>query len=134
MNRDDRIPRRWLLLTLVVLSLAGCNRRLSFERTLSMGPGDVSSFVVDAPRGEQKVVVTFTCDNSPVDVYLALEPDLEAASKAIRDFKAPTAILAKQMKAKEGSLEATIPAKKAFGLIVASPIRDSTVQIKIAGK
>ena len=126
------IPNRWLLLTLVTLSLTGCNSRLRYEKTLTMGPGDIKPFPVEAPRREQKVIVTFTSDKSPVDVYVTLDPD--AATKKIEDYKAPSNILAKQLKATEGSIEAVIPAKKSFGAIVAGAIRDTKVQIKMEGK
>jgi hypothetical protein len=124
----------WLLGFGLALLAGGCNRALNFEKTLAMGPGDVKSFSVDAPRGEQKVTVTFTSSEAPVDVYVALEKDLESAASAIQNFKTPNSVLANQLKARTGSIEAVIPAKEAFGVIVANAIKDSSVQVKIAGK
>jgi hypothetical protein len=132
MNGDNMMPSRLLLLAFVVLSLTGCNSRLQYEKTLTAGPGNSPIFQVEGPRREQKVVVTFTSDKSPVDVYVTLDPD--SAAKEIEEYKQPSNILAKKLKATEGTLEATVPAKKGFGAIVAGAIRDTKVQIKMEGK
>jgi hypothetical protein len=124
----------WLAIPVMALGLAGCNRPLHFDRTLSMGPGDVKSFSVDPPRREQKVTVSFKSTETPVDVYVLLDKDLEAASNAIQNFKAPQGVLASKMKSRDGSVEATIPAKTAFGVIVAGSNKDTSVDVKIAGK
>jgi hypothetical protein len=124
----------WFLLLCLTLSLTGCNRALHYDKTLSMGPGDVKSFSVDPPRSEQKVTITFTSSAVPVSVYVALEKDLETASKAIENYKQPDGILAKQEKAREGSIEAVIPAKSGFGVIVAGAANDTSVQVKLTGK
>jgi ribosomal protein S5 len=94
----------------------------------------VKSFTVDPPRREQHLTVGFTSSAAPVDVYVALEKDIDNASMAIQNFKKPEGILAKLEKSSSGSIEAVIPAKAGFGVIVAGPIRDSSVEVKIIGK
>ncbi|CAN5438669.1 hypothetical protein BH10PLA2_BH10PLA2_09750 [soil metagenome] len=124
----------WVIVACLVLTTAGCNRRLNFERSLTMGPGDVRSFSVEAPRVQQKVTITFSSSEVPVDVYVALEKDIEAASSALQNYKAPQGILASQMKARQGSVDVTIPARTAYGVIVAGSTKDTTVQVKMTGK
>lgn len=123
-----------IISTCLILSLAGCNSSVNFERTLSVGPGDVPSFSVDPPRREQKVTVSFKSTETPVDIYVTLDKDLEAASKAIQNYKVPQNVLASKLKSKDGSVEATIPGKTAFGVIVAGAVKDTSVQVTIKGK
>jgi hypothetical protein len=123
-----------VMIACLVLTNTGCNRRLNFHRSLTMGPGDVRSFSVEAPRSEQKVTFHFSSSEVPVDVYVALEKDIDAASSAIQNYKAPQGILASQLKAREGSLDVTIPARTAYGVIVGGVTKDTTVEVKIAGK
>ncbi len=130
----NRTPRTWFLAVLLTLSMAGCNKALNFEKKFTMGPGEVRSFSVDAPKREQHVTVTFTSSAAPVDVYVALEKDLENVSMAIQNFKKTEGVLAQLEKSSNGSLEAVIPAKTGFGLIVAGPIRDTAVEVKLTSK
>lgn len=123
-----------ILITSLALMATGCNRALHFENTISMGPGDVKEFSVDAPRNEQKVTIAFTSSKVPVNVYVTLANNLETASKAIQNYKTPEGILGKQENAKEGSIDVVIPAKKEFGIIVAGAKNDTTVQFKMNGK
>src|SRR5258707_15426339 len=101
-------PRK-LTASVLIISLAliasGCNKALHFENTISMGPGDVREFSVDAPRSEQKVTITFTSSKVPVSVYVTLANNLESASKAIQNYKTPEGILGKQENAKDGSID-----------------------------
>ncbi len=128
------LQRTWLPVVLLALLLAGCNRALNFEKKFTMGPGDVNSFTVDAPRREQHVTVSFSSSAAPIDVYVALEKDLAIAETAIRNYKKPEGILAKLEKSSNGSLEAVIPAKADFGVILAGSIRDTAVEVKLTGK
>jgi hypothetical protein len=112
----------------------GCNSSLSYQNQFTIGPGDVKPLRVDAPRREQQVTVTFTSSAAPVDVYLALDKDLDNALIAIENYKKPEGILAKLEKSSNGSLQAVIPAKTAFGVIVAGSIRDTSVEVKITSK
>jgi hypothetical protein len=65
---------------------------------------------------------------------VALKNDLESAFQAVQNYKTPDGILAKLEKAREGSLEVTIPAKTEFGVIVAGATNDTSVEFKITGK
>jgi hypothetical protein len=118
----------------VILCFAGCNKALNYEKTVTMDPGEMRSFPVDAPRANQKVTVTFTSSVAPVDVYIVLDKDLELVSREIKNYKSPGAVLNKIEKAREGSVSADIPAKNAFAAIVAGSTKETSVQLKITGK
>lgn len=118
----------------LALVIGGCNRTLHYDKTVTLGPGDVQSFSVDAPRGEQKVTVSFTSSKAPVNVFVALATNLENASKEVQNYKKPQAVLGALENAKEGSIDVVIPAKAAFGVIVAGAIKDTEVQFKMNGK
>ena len=123
-----------LVIACLALTLTGCNKALNYEKTIAIGPGEIKSFPVDAPRQNQKVTVTFNSSATPVDVYVVLEKDLELASKAIQNYKKPGAVLNKLEKSKEGSVSADIPAKAAFQVIVAGAVKDTSVEVKITSK
>jgi hypothetical protein len=130
-------PRNFLncvLASSLAVMLASCNRSLRYEKTISLGPGDVQSFEVDAPRGEQKVTVSFTSSKVPVNVFVALAASLQSASKDVQNFQKPQGVLGKLENAKEGSIDVVIPAKTGFGVIVAGAKNDTEVQFKMAGK
>ncbi len=129
-------PSRTISSMLVCLSLtfAGCNRPLNYEKTANLPVGQIKSFPVTAPSYQQKITLSFKSTETPVDVYIALDRDLDAAVDAIGNYKTPQNVLASKLKAKEGTLEATIPAKTGFGGIVANATKDTTVEVKITGK
>jgi hypothetical protein len=124
----------WLFCACLTLSLAGCNSSLNYEKTMSLGPGEVNSFSPDPPRREQKVTITFKSTETPVDVYVAIGNDVEAVASALTKYKTPQNVLASKLKARDGSLEVTIPAKTRFGAIVGGATKDTSVEVKITGK
>jgi hypothetical protein len=123
-----------LVLACLALTLAGCNKALNFQKTLEVGPGEIKSFTVDAPRQNQKLTVTFKSSVTPVDVYIVLEKDLELVSKELQDYKKPGAVLNKLEKSKEGTVSADIPAKAEFGVIVTGAVKDTSVEVKLTSK
>ena len=118
----------------LALAFTGCNKALNYEKTVTIGPGVVQSFPVEAPRQNQKVTVTFKSSAAPVDVYIVLEKDADLVSKDLLNFKKPEAVLNKLEKSKEGSVSADIPAKAAFQVIVAGSTKDTSVEVKITSK
>ncbi len=127
------IVRRSLCFLASAVLLAGC-QKLDYEQTLKMEAGDVKSFPVDPPRSEQKVTVTVTSTIAPVNVYLVLEKDQEAALKALDHYQKPVNPLASQEKTQDATLEATVPAKTGYVVLLAGATKDTEVKIKITGR
>jgi hypothetical protein len=122
------------MLACLALALGGCNRALNYEKTITSQAGGINSFAVTPPTYQQKITLSFKSTETPVDVYITLQKDLEAAADALGKYQAPQNVLASKLKAKEGSLEATIPARTGFGGIVAGATKDTKVEVKITGK
>jgi hypothetical protein len=116
-----------------VFFLAGC-QRLDYEKTFAMEAGDVQMCPVDAPRSEQKVMVTVTSTATPVDVYVVLEKDQEDAVKAIHDYKKPANPLASAAKTTKAELETTVPAKTPYVVILSGAVKSTEVTLKITGR
>src|SRR5262249_7213317 len=90
---------RLLLCALLVLppvGLAGCRRSFSYEKTLTVEAGAYETQTVDPPTREQKVTVTVSGATAPVNVYLVLEKDRQAAEDSLRLEKAPANVLEKK--------------------------------------
>jgi hypothetical protein len=124
-----------LLSGLLVLGLLapGC-QRLNDERTVSVNGYSTSEVEYDPPRYDQKVTVTATSDGPLISAYLVKADDKEAAHSALEVQKPPPSMLAGQEKAKEITLEAAIPAKTGFVLMLRGTGKDATVKIKTVGR
>src|SRR4051794_19039333 len=105
--------------TVAALSLTGC-QKLSYEKTLTLTSGEVQAFPIDAPRSQQKVTVSVTATGSPVNVHVVLESDHAAVMEALTNSKKvdPAKVLASKEKMDSGTVEATVPAKKGFSVLV----------------
>jgi hypothetical protein len=123
---------RGYLLVALLLVLPGC-QKLNYETTVQLGDGDVQLVLVDPPRSEQKVHITAASSGSPVDVYVVLDKDKEAAKQALLDGKKPAAVLVSETKTRDASLEATIPAKSGFAILLGGASKSSEVKVKVTG-
>jgi hypothetical protein len=129
------------LFALGLVVLTGC-QKLNQETTLPLKPGETKAFHIDAPRGEQKVHVAATSAGAPVDVYVILSDTPEAAIKLAEDKALAsggqlTDSLASKANSEEATLDVTIPAKKAFAVLVVNSIhakKDAEVKLKVTGK
>lgn len=121
------------LLAPALLLTAGC-QRLNFEHAVKLEPGDVRGFPVDAPRGEQKVAVEVRAADAPVDVYVVLAEDENDPLNRLLSGRAPENVLASKKQVKETTLEATVPAKKKFSVLLANAPKTTSVALKIAGR
>ena len=55
------------LVALVCLAGAGClKQRLDLESTMTVGPGEVQSKIIDAPKADQQVTATVSSPGAPV--------------------------------------------------------------------
>jgi hypothetical protein len=104
------------VLALGLLLGGGCRRQvLNDERTVLVQPGQLKSFPVDAPAWDEKVTVTVSSPGVPVGVYMV--PG-KVAEDAIDSAKPPATSLAFQEKAEQATIEATVPAKTAFAVVL----------------
>jgi hypothetical protein len=122
----------WALLAALFL-LAGC-QRLDLEKTLHVAVGEVHRVYIDPPRSDQKVTARINSPGAPVSAYLVLESDSEAAQKKMMDHQAPAAPLAGKDKAEDITLEATVPAKKGYALLLRADAKDADVKVKVTGR
>jgi hypothetical protein len=131
MRRTGRRVPAWLAAALLLA--AGC-QKLHDERSVKLAPGDTKSFEIDAPRSEQKVTVEYTSSNGPVNVCVALLEDRQAAEEGVLADKKPDKALASKEKADSGTLEATVPAKKGFVVVIGGAKKETEVKVKTNGK
>jgi hypothetical protein len=98
-----------------------------------LNEGDVREIVIDGPRGEQLVTVSVNAD-SPVDVHIVLEGDLEKTRNTLMNQKTPTGELAGKRAVRNDSLEATIPARSNFAVLLSGARKRTDVKLKIMGR
>jgi hypothetical protein len=115
---------------------AGCKQRVNEERTLSLEPGVTKPLQIDAPARDQQVTVTVASPGAPVSAYLVLEKNRAATEDALVAGKKPGAnILAGSEKAEQATLEATVPAKEAYAVVVSnSSGKPAQVKVTIKGQ
>lgn len=119
---------------LLVVTVAGC-QRVNTERAWQMEQGDIKSISVDAPRSEQKVLVAVNSASAPVDVYIVLDGDADAATEALQADRKPAKALAAQEKVQDVLLDATVPAGKSYKVLVRNNGgKNSDVKVKVTGK
>jgi hypothetical protein len=127
-----RSRRSWALLAGMLL-LAGC-QRLNEERTLHVTVGAVHQIDISPPRFEQKVTARISSPGAPVSAYLVRQADSEAAKNRMMENKAPATPLAGKDKAEDITLEATVPAKTGFVLLLRADQKDADVAVKVTGR
>ena len=129
-------PLAWALLGSLLLLSGGC-QRLDDERTVQLAPTQVHTIQFDAPRSDQKVTVTMSSPGALVEVYVVLEQNREAAVQSLDQGKRPAKeqILASSEKTEEATLEATVPARSAFAVLLNSKAgKTAQVKVKVTGR
>jgi hypothetical protein len=129
-------PLPAILLLLAALVLPGCNRAVSFEKSVSLTGGEgFQEFTIDPPPHDQKVTVTISGAIAPVNVYLVLEKDLAAAQDSLRKEKSPTNVLERKENVQDATLEATVPAKSSYTVLLApAGGKNAQLTLKIKGR
>jgi hypothetical protein len=133
-----KLSRRVIWLVGVMVLAAGCGK-INVERTMSLDGGEFKVISVDPPRSEQKISVTVNSSGAPIDAYVVLEGDENAALKiaedTIRSSKPLSSALDGKQKFTEASLNATIPAKKGFSILLLNGgTKKADVKIKITSR
>src|SRR6266851_10501588 len=131
--RRIRSLRRCLLASLLLI-VPGCGQKLDYETSLQLGEGEVQALSIDAPTRAQKVSVRATSSGSPIDFYVVLEKDKEAGKQALLDRKkAPQAVVG-IAKTQEATLEAMVPVKTGFVILLGGASKSSQVKVKVTGR
>ena len=115
---------------LCVLLLAGCKGTRHQETITIPKNAPYSEIEFRAPKSDQNVNVTATCD-TPIAVYLALTDDKHEAIIALRAGKKPRRTVAGSEPETEVKLEAKIPAGKGFVVLLKPAEKDREVEVKL---
>jgi hypothetical protein len=129
----QRLVRLLLVVAICLLGTAGC-QKLDYEKTVNLGAGEVQAISIGPPTREQKITVVASSTGSTLNVCLVLEKDVEAAKQAMLDGKAPKEPLASKEKAQEATLEATVPAKTGYAIVLGGASKSCEVKVKVTGR
>src|SRR5262249_16083075 len=102
-----RLPTGIVLFALALA--AGCEPRLNENRDYDLKPGETQHIIVNSVSREQKIKVTVTAKDVPVNVYICLEKNKEKAAEEFLLQKKGGAVLAEERKTEQATLEAVIP-------------------------
>jgi hypothetical protein len=120
----------------VLLGLAAGCQRLDVDRTINLEPGEVRDIIIGAPRSQQNVKVDVSASGAPVDVYVVLEAERAGVEDSLTLSKRPDTakLLASQQKVTTATLEATVPAKNDFAILLAGAAKPAEVKVKVTGR
>jgi hypothetical protein len=122
-----------------VVLATGCplSQKLDFDGTFEV-PADSSwkAKIFEGPAADQKVTVTASSPGAPVDVYVVLGKDQQAAQQALETGKAPATVLTSKKKVdQETTLDVvTVPAKSEFAVLLVPTGKAAQVKLKVAGR
>jgi len=119
---------------LIGLVLAPGCQRLNDERTVHLDPTEIHEMEFDPPRYEQKLTVTVQSSGFPVSAYLVRTEDKDPAITGLNKDQVLSSVLAKQEKATDMTLSATIPAKTGFTLLLKAGTKGADVKVKTVGR
>ena len=122
---------RAVLCVILLVAIVGCAQTVSVEKTVEVSAGlNSAPIVVDGPKKDQKIKVEFTADN-PVDVQVILGNDENAVLRELEKAKPNVESVAAEKKATSGTLEATIPAGKDYGVYLSNATKKTSVTVKL---
>ena len=130
-----RAARRVVGMLVFGALISGC-QPFKLERTIEMPTKNVHRIDIDAPGREQHIHLTADSGGVPINVYIVLEDNAEALFATLQnDTKVDTStVLASQEQTTNADLQATIPGKKGFAIMLAHPSKNTTVRLKIVGR
>ena len=121
-------------LVAAIILVAGCQSKLNVERTVDFDAGLDTYIDIDPPKYDQTLSITVTSD-TPIDVYVYLKKDKEAAQRdAMLGKKNSSVVLAGKEKVQSDTLEAKVPAKEPAVVMIRSSSKAGTAKLKIVGK
>jgi len=117
---------------LLLLPIVGCHK-LTFEKSESLDVSEVKKYAVDPPRVKQNVRVVATSSECPVSVYVVLDENAPAVEDAIQSSTKPAAdkVLGGADKQQEATVDATIPAKSGFTILVGGATKKTNITVKL---
>jgi hypothetical protein len=113
----------------VVVLLPGCTSRVSFDKTLTLEPGAIKMYTIDAPRREQKVRIQVD-SREPVTCYVGLADAAGEMQKALERDAQPTALGGKSGVTQE-SFDVSIAAGKEFVIFLSGAKKPSEVKLSV---
>ncbi len=126
--------RRCLTFALVAATtLSGC-QRLTYENSVKVPPFGVHRIEFDPPKYAQKLTVEAHSPGSPISVYIVRQEESSAAQEQLENDKKPNAPLASMDKSEDITLEASVPAKTAFVLLIRAEKKTAEVRVKVTGR
>ncbi len=126
------MPRLFRIAPLgLVLLLAGCQGKLDIAKTYTMEPGDSQFLLVEAPAGEQKINVAVKSGGVPLNVYVVPGTTSAQAQQAVQENKR---VLASKTKAADPTLDATVPAKQAYVIMLDGAEKPAKIEVKITSR
>jgi hypothetical protein len=125
------------LFAALLMTLPGCASRVNFEKSLALEPMEIKTYTIDAPRGAQKIRIEVD-SKEPIDVDVAFESDaerfqtyLERGRTSHANKDGPPPVLASKQNVTQHSLEATVPAGKAFSVLISGAKKKTDVKLKV---
>ncbi len=130
-----RTARLFLCASLPLLLVAGC-QPLNYETTYTIPAVGSQSTAFAAPRYAQKIKVTVTAQDGPVDTYVVKDPDGKYGENAPLGKPPAESVIASKTstKAEEYTLEATVPAKTAYAILLYAHKKKTEVKLKVTGR
>jgi hypothetical protein len=123
---------RWCLVLLI--AAIGCPR-FTTEKTYSLGAGVVQRIDIDAPTYEQPVKVQIKSPGVPISVFIVTDEHAPAVQQALLELKEPdkSQVLGSKERFEEGTVEAKVPKKKNYVILLAGAAKNADVKVKIIG-
>jgi hypothetical protein len=124
-----------LLCLWTALPMQAGGPQLRYEKSFDLAPGAVRSVILDALSGEIKARIAVKSPGVPIHVYVVLEKDQDAAVDKLLQGKRPEKLLASKEKTEDALLEAKVPAKTAFAvLLIGAADRKAAVKVKVTAE
>jgi len=121
---------------IALLAATGC-KKINIEKSYDLEPGDNSNkiLIIDPPSREQQIVVTATSSEANIGVLILKGNDEKAIEQKPEKLRSEGAILAEKSGEKTITLEATIPAKTPYMVMVSlMENKKSAVKLTVKGK
>jgi hypothetical protein len=118
------------LFCLAALACAiGCTPRLDLNETIPIAPGSAQQRILPAVRQAQKIKIDVQATGSPVDVFVYLEKNKDAAQKEIYANGGPNLLAAKK-KIDSAQFEVSIPPAESTVIDIMPGLKKATVVLK----
>lgn len=113
--------------------LSGCGQRISVEKTVGLDVGEVQApIVLDGPKSDQKIRVDFVSTDATLTARIVIGKDEKAIAAALQNpMPAGLDIKAEAKNVKDGTLEATIPSGKDYGVYLSGAAKKTSVVVKL---